>query len=159
MIRYQVPFVMALAPLFCTFSPARSPAGFSGPSLTKAAFPCREVWRHKALESASINVKLCSISLKQLSSKYFCPHLKAERAMVFTLGVVRGAEFGYRGVQRAALAQQSDQSKLQGGSGEGSAWQGARLGPCTLLKHCLVQCLLHTCVYIFLSRSSCVLTV
>lgn len=63
--------------------------------------------------------------------------------MVFTLGVVRGAEFGPQGVQgrlRVALAQQSDQSKLQGVSGEGSAWQGAQLGLCTLLKHCPVQC-------------------
>lgn len=85
-------------PLFCTtLSPAHSPAGFSGSSLTKAA-----LWRHKALESAKINVKLCSISLKQLSSKYLCPHLKAERAIVFTSGVVRGAEFGYQGVQGSA---------------------------------------------------------
>lgn len=82
-------FVMALA-LLCTLD---SPAGFRGSSLSKAALPRREVWRQKALESANINVKLCSISLQQLSSKCFCPHLKAERAM----GGVRGAEFGYWG--------------------------------------------------------------
>lgn len=48
-----------------------------------------------------------------------------------------------RGVQGVALAQQWDQSKLQGVSGEGSAQQGAQLRLCTLLKHCLVQRLLH----------------
>lgn len=38
-------------------------------------------------------------------------------------------------------AQQPDQSKLQGVSGEGSDRQGAQLRLCTLLKHCLVQSL------------------
>lgn len=61
------------------------------PHLPKEPFHAgKHTKRHKALGSANINVKLCSISLKQLSSKYFCPHLEAERAMGFTLGVVRG---------------------------------------------------------------------
>lgn len=47
-------------------------------SLSKAALPCREVWRHKALESANINVKLCSISLKQLFSKYLSTYESRE---------------------------------------------------------------------------------
>lgn len=45
-----------------------------------------------------------------------------------------------------ALAQQSDQPKLQGVSGEGSAQQGAQLWLCTLLKRRFVQCFLYPCV-------------
>lgn len=131
-----------------TLTHAHGPAGFSGPSLPKAPLPCREGWKHGALESAGINVKLCSITLKQPSSKYFCPHLKAERAitlslMVFTPGQIRLLGLGPRGCRgRQGLklpgskTQQSDRTEHRGVSGEGSAWWGAQHGLCTLPKHC-----------------------
>ena len=129
-----------------------SAAGFSGPALPKVPLLCRGGWKQGALESASINVKLCSIAFKQLSSEYFCPHLNAERGitlslMVFAPGVVRAAGFGSQGGQgraKAASAQQPDRTERRGVSGEGRAWQGAQHGLRTFLKHCPAQC--YTCL-------------
>lgn len=81
----------------------------------KAPLLCREGWEHRALESANTNVKLHSVTLKQLSSKYFCPHLKAERAITLSLMVCTPGEVRLLGLG-------------PGCAGEGKGWShhGAR---------------------------------